>query len=499
MISELRQAMFPDLFVSETLGHVPWSKQIEILNSIRDNRVTTVKSCHSAGKTRVAADAVLWYLYNHKDSLVITSAPTARQVEGILWSEIRSAHSSAKRALPGTVLQLEIKLSDRWRALGFTTNEPDKFQGWHALHTLVVLDESSGIDDEIFSAVDGILTSDESRLLLIGNPTNPNGRFFKSFTSSANKITISAYDTPNLSTFGIKETHIADGSWEQMVTGPLPHPYLVTPRWVAERYQQWGPESSIFQAKVRAEFPLSGTDTLIPLHWIEAAIERDLGHGEPVQLGCDIARFGSDETVIMCREGARARIKTVLPMSDTMETTGRIIQDMRETGADVCKIDSVGVGAGVYDRLVEQGINAVEMSSGTSAYDKERFANSRAEWWWALRSRFETGDIDIADDEGLIAQLAGVKYKFNSAGKILIESKEEMKRRGVPSPDRADALMLVFGLSLDERNIPGDPGPLISFGGICDEYGERIPMPDDDPYPSGEWKLSDYARHARGL
>ena len=161
-------------------------------------------------------------------------------------------------------------------------------------------------------------------------------------------------------------------------------------------------------------------------------------------LGADIARFGGDETVILSREGSRARVHKVLPQSDTMATSGEIIKAMRETGALVAKIDAVGIGAGVFDRLNEQGIPVEEMQSGAAAQDRERFANARAEWWWSLRTRFEAADIDIPDDETLISQLSGIRYKINSRGQILIESKDDMKRRGVSSPDRADALMLAF-------------------------------------------------------
>ena len=109
------------------------------------------------------------------------------------------------------------------------------------------------------------------------------------------------------------------------------------------------------------------------------------------------------------------------------------------------------------------------MQSGSAAQDKERYANARAEWWWSLRSRFESGDIAIPDDEELVSQLADIRYKINSRGQIQIESKEDMKRRGGSSPDRADALMLAFGLSEEERRPPGIPIPLWMLSGCT--YG----------------------------
>jgi hypothetical protein len=426
----------------EVLGHDPWQRQVEILESVRDNKVTVVKSCHAAGKSFVAADACLWYLFNHPGSIVISTAPTDRQVTSILWREIRSAHSKA--GLPGQCLQQELKIAEDWFAMGFTAPEhsSEKFLGWHATHILVVVDESSGVSDDIFDAVDSLLTSNESRLLLIGNPTSSSGRFYREFStaSRANKISIDAFSTPNFVKFGITEQDIISGEWEAKITGSLPAPYLVTPGWVTDRLKQWGRESLLYRSKVLANFPAAGNNNLIPLAWIEAAVNRDLPAGAPVQLGVDVARFGKDETVLVLREGSKARILKVLPMSDTMSTSGEIIAAMRETGATLAKIDSVGLGAGVYDRLKEQNIPVIEMQSGAAAQDRERYGNCRASWWFELRERFETGDISIPDDEELVSQLASINYRLDSKGRIFIESKSDMKS----SPDRGDALMFAF-------------------------------------------------------
>lgn len=437
----------PVWWIREVLGHEPWEKQIEIIESVRDHRTTAVKSCHAAGKSFVAAESALWFLYTHKPSIVLTTAPTDRQVKGILWKEIRIAYQQAKRPLGGNLLTQELKLDGNWFAWGFTAPDydPDRFQGFHEVYILVIADESSGVSDGIFEGIDGVLTSEQARLLMIGNPTNPTGRFARAFKSpDTHKITISAFDTPNFTHFGITEQDILNNTWEGKITCEMPAPHLVTPRWVHERLHDWTAASPLWQAKVRAQFPSAGDDTLIPLHWIEAAIERDLPAGAPSEIGVDVARFGSDETVIIHRQGSKARILEVLPMSDTMTTTGHAVIHIREKRAEIAKIDAVGIGAGVFDRLNEMGFPVEEMQSGASAKDKEQYANTRAEWWWGLRTRFEEGDIDIENDEILISQLSNMKYKVNSRGLILIESKEDMKKRGMSSPDRADALMLVF-------------------------------------------------------
>ncbi len=437
----------PGWWVRKFLGHEPWNKQVDVIESVRDHQVTTVKSCHAAGKSFIAADVVLWFLYTHCPSIVITTAPTDRQVKGILWKEIGKSHMRAPVPLGGELLTQELKLDKDWYAWGFTAPEydPDRFQGFHEIFILVVVDEASGVSEEIFDAIYGILTTDESRLLLIGNPTNPNGEFAKSFNKPAtSKISIPAFISPNFTEFGITEQDIEDDTWEEKVTGPLPAPYLVTPRWVRERYVDWTPESPLYEAKVRANFPQIGDDNLIPIHWIEAAVNRNLTPTYPSELAADIARYGMDETVIMTRAGPVARIHKIIPMCSTMEASGHIIMAIRETAATKAKIDAVGIGAGVYDRVAELGYPAVEMQSGLASSDPERFLNTRAEWWWNLRTWFETNRIDIENNETLISQLASIKYKVNSRGQIVIESKDDMKKRGLRSPDRADTLMLLF-------------------------------------------------------
>lgn len=443
----------PVWWIRAVLGDTLWAEQARIVESVRDNRETAVRSCHGTGKSYIAARAALWFLYTHKPSIVITTAPTDRQVRGILWKEIRAAHRRARYPLGGEILTQELKLAEDWFAWGFTAPEydPDRFQGFHEVHILVIVDEAAGVSQEIYEAIDSILTSEHARLLLIGNPTNPTGRFADDFkTPGVAKHAISCESTPNFTAYGITREDLVTGVWEAKITGPLPAPYLITPDWAAKMIQRWGVDSQFVQARVWGEFPSAGPGTLIPLHWIEAAVERILEPIGPGELGVDVARFGTDETVIVHRRGPVARVLKVFSQKDTMTTVGEIQTALRETRATSAKIDAVGIGAGVYDRLNELGAPVREMQSGAAAQDPERFANARAEWWWGLRERFETGDIEIEDDEDLVAQLADIKYKVNSRGQILIESKEDMKKRGRVSPDRADALMLAFAKVNDE-------------------------------------------------
>lgn len=446
----------PDWWIKNILDGKLWEKQIQIARAINKESEIAVASCHGAGKSYLAAAIALWYACNHRPSIVITTAPTDRQVKGILWKEIRLAHKRAKIPLGGKLLTQELRFDVNWWIWGFTAPDydPDRFQGFHEVNILVIVDEAVGVSEHIFQAIDGILTSENAKLLMISNPTDESGRFGKSFkVPGVRRFYISAFDTPNFKYCGITQGDIETGEWERKIhRKPLPRPYLITPQWVAQRFKRWGKESPLYQSRVLGQFPKQSKDTLIPLTWIEAAARRTLEPREPHELGVDVARYGPDETIFIERRGPVARVKKVMPMADTMETAGVTIQILAETGAEIAKVDADGLGAGVYDRVKEQNKPVAEMRSGFTASDSERFANTRAEWWWGLRERFEEGDIDIEDDEELMSQLSNIKYKINSRGQIQVESKEDMKKRGLPSPDRADALMFAFA-----KDVKGAP------------------------------------------
>jgi hypothetical protein len=457
----------PAWFFRHILGRDPWDGQVAIAESVRDNAETAVRSCHGIGKDWTAAGIALWFWACHRPSLVLTTGPTDRQVRHILWAELGKAHAAARMPLGGRLLQQELMIDLKQRAIGFTapSGDPDKFQGWHEEHILAILDEAAGIGSEIRLGIAGCLTSGFARLLEIGNPTDPSCEFAKSFkTAGVSKLGFSAFDTPNFTEFGITEDDIrkgtaSEGPWLDKIAGrPLPRPYLVTPAWVASRWHRWGESSPHVQSRILGRFPESGEDQLIKHKWIEAAQRRECVPSERPRnlLACDVARFGSDNTIVGHRLDERFRIgKRRWGQIDTMETSGHIVRTLVETKASEVRVDVGGVGGGVVDRLGELGKPVVDVNFGSSPEDGERFVNKRAEIYWHLRERFEQGKIDIDEsDEDLIAQLGTLKWGVNSQGRILIESKKEMKKRGLPSPDDADTCaMAMFDGGLEPSDV----------------------------------------------
>ena len=448
----------PVIYCEKILGVKPWSLQQDILRSVVRNKVTRVKSCHSAGKSFIGGCAVSWFLPTQPDGIVITTAPTARQVRGILWKEIRGRVAGAKIKIGPVPKTQSWNLGPEWFAIGFTAPEhdSDRFQGWHSKsgRILVVADEAAGISQSIWDGgISSIISGEHSRLLMLGNPTDPSGEFAKSFHDpEPGRFTIDAFQTPNFTAFGITLDDIRNGTWESKITGPLPYPGLVDPYWVAQRWRRWGESSDYFRSRVLAQFPQSASDTAIPMQLIERARLRAADKSPKSQatlrrLGVDVARFGADESVIALRSDRLVSIVETHHGLDTMSLAAVVVSAIERTGATETNVDVIGVGAGVVDRLNQlriAGISGVNVAEKAS--DDERFGNLKAELWWNLRDALERDecDLEISDDEA--AELSAPKYKIQ-AGRTFIEDKAETKKRIGKSPDSADAIVLAWSRS----------------------------------------------------
>ena len=436
----------PVRFAGDVLGVDVWSKQEEVLEALKDHRRVVVKSGNGLGKGFSAAVAILWFLACHDPSVVLSTAPTFRQVRHVLWREVHRRYNQARYSLGGRLLDTRLEMSEGRFALGLSADSGDEFQGFHSPNMLIVVDEAEGVSEPIYEAIEALMTSENCRLLMIGNPTTMSGTFRRAFYEDRElyrAVTISALDSPN----------VTEG--KTVIRG------LTTKRWVEERRKVWGEENPLYQARVLGEFPDQGEDTLIPLSYIEAAVisvgarSNDGGDPEehppdpdvsldPVVIAVDVARFGSDKSVILRRRGKRVdEVQTYRGM-DTMKVSGRVVDAIRAWEPQEVLVDEVGIGAGVVDRLREQGFRVQGVNVGRPAQDSEHYANLRAEGYWNLRQLVLDGQLEIPADNELVGQLAALKYTFNSLGQLVMESKEDMRRRGVPSPDKADALMMAF-------------------------------------------------------
>jgi hypothetical protein len=394
--------------------------------------------------------------------MVVSTAPTYNQVRGIVWKEIRRAHVKGK--LRGRInMNCEWLVGDELVAIGRkpADHRPEAFSGVHARYVLVIIDEASGVPASLWTGAETLLSNAESKLIAIGNPDDPNSEFAKVCKpgSGYNVITISAFDTPAFTGEYVPEDVAA---------------VLVSELWVQEREKKWNRngqgDSPLYMSKVLAEFPKSSPYSLISLADCEKARALDLttpGEYFEKVFGVDVARYGSDETVIYLIEGPKARLVQTYAKQDTMTTASEVYRLAKEQDVGAVKIDVIGVGAGVFDRVVEMAtadksrMRVIPMSGSDRAQEPERFVNARAEWFWTVKERLEEERADLdPDDEDLVAQLSDIRWK-SVGGRIQIESKDDMRRRGLPSPDRADALVLGFA-----------PEPLFEEDEVYEEYEE---------------------------
>jgi len=433
----------PVKWCNEKVGEFLWSKQEEIAMSVAKNRKTAVPSCFASGKSFLASRLVCWWIDIHPpgDAFVVTTATTASQVKAILWRELSRAHS--KGDLLGRLNQNEwwYPMPDgREEIVAFGRKPADydqaAFQGIHQKYVLVIVDEAAGVPASLIDAAESLTANAYSRMLCIGNPEDASGEFAKMCTDNSdwNVIRISAFDTPNFTGEEVPK-HLTE--------------VLISEIYVEEKRKKWGEKSPMWAAKILAEFPSSSQDGLIPIAWIRQAQDRDLSETDQDkerELGVDVGG-GGDKSVIARRIGGWVRIILRSDEPNTMTTLAMVYEALDNTGSRVAKVDEIGIGRGmcdaarhhpVYKRMV-LGINV-----GMRAKKNENFANIRAEAAWFIRELFRAGLIDIdPKDEDLVAQLVEIRYK-RQGGRIQIESKDEMKRRKVDSPDDFDAIVLCF-------------------------------------------------------
>lgn len=433
----------PAYFHKRVLGHEPWEKQLEISLSIRDHRNTAVSSNNGSGKTyHMAREAIRFLIAYGPDAVVINTAPTWTQVENQFWRNLRDAYKKAKVPIGGNLLKTKLEIDETWFALGISNDEHnmEAFQGWHAKNMMVIFDEASGISPKIYEAASGAMAGGHTvRFVLIGNPTQNSGPFYDAFKDPTfNKIRISAFDVPN-----VKERR-------QVVPG------LVTHEWVDEMKAKYGEESDIYRVRVMGQFPRHASDTLISIDAIEATFgaDRELINQDDEVMGLDVARFGEDTSPFVYRRGNFAKVMEVVHGNDTMQLAGKGARYLRANPKLRLFIDITGgLGAGVYDRLKEQP-DIADRVYGVNVAGKPRdeadYINIRVESWCNVRDWLR--DAVMEKHEGFY-QLASPKYKVASNGKLQLESKEDMKKRGVASPDVGDALALTLSRATEGSNM----------------------------------------------
>lgn len=437
----------PAKFAEEALGAEPDEWQWKASKLLVERRKLSIRSGHGVGKSTFMAWCILWFCICYFPCKVPATAPTGHQLEDVLWAELAKWHRILTERLPALGNEFE------WSAGSFKlksnpsesfavarTSRPEKpeaLQGFHSEHILFLIDEASGVSDNVFEVAEGALSTDGAYVVMAANPTRQSGYFFDSH-------------------------HKMRAEWAALhVNGE--ECKRVSKQYVASMAKKYGIQSSIYKVRVRGDFA-AAADGVISLELCEAAKIREvtLNAKAPIIWGLDVARFGDDSTALAKRQGNHQLEKTrEWYGQDTMQTAGLIKAEWDKTPKDKrpasINIDVIGIGAGVVDRLKElnlpvYGVNVAEAAAVNDG--EKQFERLRDELWWKGREWLEALDCHLLDDENLIGELTTPKYSIQSNGRIKVESKKELKARGVKSPNCADAWLLTFASDSAENAMP---------------------------------------------
>jgi phage terminase large subunit len=432
----------PIAFVREVLLQEPDAWQIEALRGFaRGFTRHSIKSGHGVGKSCLAAWVVLWFICTRAPFKCALTAPSAPQLFDVLWPEL---------------LKWMGRMPEQWQALWDVTADhitlksdkecfvtartsrpetPEAMAGLHSRNILLVADEASGIDEKVFEAASGSMSSSGAITLLIGNPTRDSGFFWRTHTLERDRwrcMTVSSAESTR-----------------------------VSPDYITEMSERYGPESNAYRVRVLGQFPSGSDAVFIPGELVDSAMNRDtvLDTGAPIIWGLDCARFGADASVLIKRQGScvtepprRWRNIDLMVLAGAVKHEFDLAQASRPS---LIAIDSIGIGAGVVDRLQEQGLPVLGINVSESPANAMNFMRLRDELWSRMREWLATRTVRLPRDDQMRDDLVSARYTFSSTGKLQIESKESMRRRGLPSCDSADALMLTLaqqGLMVTSAN-----------------------------------------------
>lgn len=434
----------PVAFAEECLGLRLWHRQREILRAVAVHPRVAVRSGHKIGKSTTAAITALWFSVTRPRAQVVMTSSSGRQVSQILWRELTLRHQQARFPVGGKLNKRPdsgLQFGDGRQVVGFSTDKPERMAGISGTDLLFIVDEASGVPEEIFEAIEGNRAGG-ARLLMFGNPTQTVGEFHAAFHSKRDlymSIHVSSEETPN-------------------VTGLGPAiPGLAQPDWIAEKRKEWGPDYNnhpLYQVRVKGEFPSAADNTVIPVALLDIATERwsqeaaSSASGD-LELGVDPARYGDDESVIVARRsnvvlGVWAFQKLNGP--DLAKEVINIVDRFRHNGERArIKIDPIGVGASPYDSLCAaeyaSKVDVAAVNVSEAATDGEHFPLLRDQLWFGLRTWLAEGG-SLPDDPKLSAEISAIRYKIDPRNRQKVESKDELKTRLKRSPDRGDALCL---------------------------------------------------------
>lgn len=445
-IPEYRRS--PELFAHEVCKFEPDKWQQAVFADIAGYPKVSVRSGQGVGKTGCEAVLCLWFLACFPYSRVVATAPTKQQLNDVLWAEVSKWQLKSpllKAVLKWTKTKVSvIGYEERWFATARTATKPENMQGFHEENMLFIVDEASGVADPIMEAILGTLSGSNNKLLMCGNPTRTSGTFYDSHNCDR-----ALYRCHKVSSRDSVRTNKEN---------------------IAAMERKYGKDSNFIRVRVDGDFPKQEDDVFLSIELVEASVNTDFEYPEIpdiIHIGCDVARFGDDKTVIgykinekvdyYCKRNGQDTMKTA---DDIVACYGKLLRQYPKYKGDVyVKVDDGGVGGGVVDRLRQmkrsdpkrfKRIVIIPVKFGVRI--KHQYYDDTTTYMMAvvrnlLSPHDEDGkpkpvDLILPRDDDMIAQLSGRKYFMTDKSKIRVESKEAIKSRGGHSPDEADCILL---------------------------------------------------------
>lgn len=442
-----RYAADPVGFVRDCFGVEPWPWQAEGLEAIRDNKRVSIRSGNGPGKSTTIGWVIPWFLTVHEPARVVVTATKETQLKDVIWAEMGMWLRRSPVGL-GDIFELQtdrIVRVDNPDCFGVARvarkESPEGFQGFHCPNILLVYEEASGIEDPIFEAGIGVMSSPGAKTLLAGNPTRTSGFFYDSFHKARHR-----WHRLHWNCEDINKTH----------------PEQVSNDLLEEVLSRYGRESNVYRYRILGDFPISEDDSVIPLNLIEEAARRPVERISEIRptWGLDVARYGDDRTAL-CKRAGNVLLEPpkYWRQKDTMQVADIVFREFFETPEPerphAIMVDVIGVGAGVVDRMRRLDLPVRGINVSESPAMRERYNRLRDEMWFAGREWFQARNCKLPEPTGgqddpmeaLISELSQPKYKTTPGGKLQVESKDELKKRGMASPDLADAFLLTLASS----------------------------------------------------
>ena len=409
--------------------------QERVLNDLCTYKKCFVKSGHGTGKSADSSIAILWFLFSFPGCLIPCTAPTGHQLQDVLWAELsRWYHQSMLSKLDffeWSKSKFSVKhemLKEIWTAIPRSCSVPENLAGFHAKNILFIIDEGSGVSDEVMEVIEGALSTDNCYLLVLGNPTRTSGFFYDAFHKHKELyrlLTLSSRNSP-----------------------------FCTEKYIKSIEDKYGKDSDQVRMRIDGEFALQSSFSFVNYEKLIKATHRIINEiSFVINIGQDVARFGEDSSVSYHRSGYKVLGYNEIKKQDThvvSNAVSTLIVKFRKVDSRYIffiKVDGTGIGGGVVDNLNNkflQNVNVFEILNNSVAFNDKKYANAATEMYFIVADLIEADLLEIPFDEELFFELTDRRFYYDKDGRYIIESKDDFKKRNKFSPDKADAFCLCF-------------------------------------------------------